>query len=141
MEEGNVIHIGFHALNDGNFWLHWLVSWKGDLAIQDKLHYCIPQPYILLIPFFILIGFWFDLEFITIFLFFGLIFILMWCICTTLFCLINLFLPKQIFLRKRYYRLKQSDLSFMKSPLSKNRKPLNCSLTDLPVYERIVTYI
>ena len=141
LEEGDVIHIGCHALNDGTFWLHWLVSWKGDLAIRDKLHYSIPHRYILLMPFLILIGFWFDLQLITIFLFFGLIFILMWCICRTLFRLINLLLPKQIFLRKRYHRLKQSDLSFMKSPLSKNRKTLSCSLTDLPVYEGIATNI
>ncbi|WP_218777178.1 hypothetical protein, partial [Gilliamella apicola] len=42
---------------------------------------------------------------------------------------------------KHYHRLKQSDLSFMKSPLSKNRKTLSCSLTDLPVYEGIATNI
>ena len=89
----------------------------------------------------ILIGFWLDLQFITLFLAAGLFLILIWCICSTLFRLINLVLPKQIFLRQRYYKLKKGDLGFMKTPLLEHRKTLNCSSTDLPVYEGIATNI
>jgi len=141
LNEGDVIHIASHALNDGTFWLHWLVSWKGDLAIRNKLHCAFPHPSTLILPFLILIGFWLDLQFITLFLATGLFLILIWCICSTLFRLINLVLPKQFFLRQRYHKLKKGDLSFMKTSFLEHRKTVNCSSTDLPVYEGIATNI
>ena len=141
LDKGDIIHIGSHALNDGTFWLHWLVSGKGDLAIRNKLHYAIPHPSTLILPFLILIGFWLDLEFITLLLATGLFLILVWCICSTLYRLINLVLPKQIFLRQRYHRFKNGDFCFMKISFLEHHKTFNCSSTDLPVYEGIATNI
>ncbi|WP_392560318.1 hypothetical protein [Orbus mooreae] len=141
LKNGDRIQVGSHQLDDGTYWLHWLVSFKGDLSIRNKLNYCIPHHYTFIFPLVALACFLLNLEFMaamfTVFSFC----IISWCFFATLFRLVNLFLPKQIFLRNQFFKLKKGDMSLMKSSVFEVRKALLCLPTDLPVYEGIANNV
>ena len=144
LKKDDVIHIGSHELDDGTYWLHWLVSSKGDLAIKDKFNYDMPYRLMLImlvLAFLGLLFVWLNIDIISLILNGFLFLMIARYICLNLFNLINLFLPKQIFLRKQYFRLKGGDLGFMKNSLLEKRQPLCCAVTDLPVYKGIATNV
>ena len=141
LKKDDVIHVGSHELDDGTYWLHWLVSSRGDLAIKNKFNYDMPYRFMLILAFLGLIFVWLNIDIISLILNGILFLMIVWYICLNLFNLINLFLPKQIFLRKQYFRLKGGDLGFMKNSLLEKRQPLRCAVTDLPVYKGIATNV
>ena len=144
LKKDDVIHVGSHELDDGTYWLHWLVSSKGDLAIKDKFNYDMPYRLMLImlvLAFLGLLFVWLNIDIISLILNGFLFLMIAGYICLNLFNLINLFLPKQIFLRKQYFRLKGGDFGFMKNSLLEERQPLCCAVTDLPIYEGIATNV
>ena len=71
LKKGDVIHVGSHELDDGTYWLHWLVSSKGDLAIKDKFNYDMPYRLMLImlvLAFLGLLFVWLNIDIISLIL-------------------------------------------------------------------------
>ncbi|SFC66385.1 hypothetical protein [Pragia fontium] len=123
LEKGDIIHIGAHSLDDGTYWLHWLLSEeKGSCEVVQRLKFTIFQKMTLILYF---LSVFFHIidhpSIITI--------IALFTLPITLICSLNIFIKcinffsvKARIQRIHFSRAKKGDLSFMRDTRNEKRK-------------------